>query len=452
MKKRNFSYSTKAVLVITLLLLLLNVVVGGLVAIQSRNTMRQVINERMLGVARTAGSMLDGDELAAIEKEDVGSEKHNEILDKLRAFSDNLEFKFIYVVRPVGDGKYIFIADPDEEEPAEFGSEIVDSPALRLAGEGEAAVDSIAVGDHWGTFYTAYSPIKTSDGKIGGIVGVDFEAEWYEKQLTKNTVYILFASLISLIIGGSMILLVTMKLKQKLDSINTETESISADISTLLDEINIEAGNLSGDSKSEPVSDETDGESGILKLSNDVKRIKADLEKYIDYVHVKAYTDGMTGVGNKTAYLELVQNINDRISEQGLRFSIAVFDVDWLKLVNDEHGHVMGDSLIKGTARCIKKVFDANNVFRIGGDEFIAVLMDFSEEDMKAAFDRLDEEIKRANAALPKGAKVPIAFSKGAATFDREKDKDFKSVFRRADKNLYVDKNEHHKNIDNKAD
>ncbi|MBR4910042.1 MAG: diguanylate cyclase [Clostridia bacterium] len=447
MKNSKFSYSTGAVLAITLLLLLLNIVVGGIVAIQSQNTMRQVINERMLGVAKTAGAMLDGDELASLKEEDVGGEKHNAILGKLRVFAENLDFKFIYVVRQAENGKFVFIADPDTEKPAEFGEEIVDSEALVSAGKGIEAVDSIAVSDEWGKYYTAYYPVKTSNGQIGGIIGVDFDAEWYEKQLTKNTVYILFASAISLIIGGSMIMLVTMKLKHKLDIINNETDLIYNDINTLLDEINVDSKNLVSDNKPvELPKSVTDDQGGIMRLADEVTIIKDALKKYIDVVHIKAYTDGMTGVGNKTAYLDLVQRINEGIPEGKEKFSIAVFDVDNLKIVNDEHGHVMGDNLINGTAKCIKNVFGAENVFRIGGDEFIAVLKDFSAKDMEEAFIRLDEEAKRANAALPEDAKVPIAFSKGAATFDPESDKSFKEVFRRADKVLYVDKNEHHKN------
>ena len=450
MEKKRFSYSTKAVLLITLLLLALNIIMGMIFAMQSRNAMRQIINEKMMGVAKTAGAMLNGDELADIKDSDIGSKRHNEILSKLKIFSDNFEFEYIYVVRPEDDGKFIFIADPDEEDPAEYGEPIVDSPALRAAGNGKAAVDRVSIGDEWGKFYTAYCPVMTADGEIGGIVGVDFDAEWYENQLTKNSAYIIFSSAFSLVIGGSMMMLVTMKLKQKLDRINEETESISADVTTLLDEINSESGYSPAVKEPEITNGKSEAESGIERLSSEVKVIKEDLRKYIDFVHVKAYTDGMTGVGNKTAYLELVRTINDELADGEINFSIAVFDVDGLKLVNDEFGHETGDDLINGTAACIKNVFGAENVYRIGGDEFIAVLRDYSSEDMERAFAKLDEEIKRINADYKAGKKVMIAFSRGYATFDSGLDKAFKNVFRRADKKLYEDKNEHHKSRDSK--
>lgn len=449
MRQRRFSYSTKTALLITAVLLVVNIAIGVFIAVQSRASIKKLIDERMLGVAKTASAMLDGDKLAAMKESDVGGEYHQEIIGRLTTFYGNFDFKYIYVVRKLPDGKYVFIVDADQKDPAQYGEEVVFTKALASAGAGNPAVDSVAASDKWGKFYTAYCPVMTSDNTVGGIVGIDFDAEWYESQLTKNSVYIIFACAISLIVGGAMVMLVTMHLKRKFDKLNEETESIASDISTLLDEINKESIYSATVSESKPSDDKTAELSGIEKLSAEVKIIKEDLRKYIEYVHVKAYTDGMTGVGNKTAYLDLVHSINDKISDGEIRFSIAVFDVDDLKLVNDEYGHEMGDNLINGTAECVKNVFGAENVFRIGGDEFIAVLKDYSKEDTARAFGLLEAEIKRANDALPKGAKVPVAFSRGAATFEPGRDKAFKEVFRRADKNLYQDKFEHHKIRDN---
>ena len=445
MKQKRFSYSTKAVLLITAVLLVVNIAIGVVIAVQSRTSIKKLINERMLGVAKTASAMLDGDKLAAMKESDVGGEYQQEILERLTAFYNNFDFRYIYIVRKAENGKYVFIADADPNDPAQYGEEIVFTKALASAGAGEPAVDNVAVSDKWGKFYTAYCPVMTSDNTVGGIVGIDFDAEWYESQLTKNSVYIIFASAISLIVGGAMVMLVTMRLKRKFDKLNEETESIASDIGTLLDEISKESIYSSNVSEAESSDDRTAELNGIEKLSAEVKMIKEDLRQYIDYVHIKAYTDGMTGVGNKTAYLDLVHSLNDKMPDGEIRFSIAVFDVDDLKLVNDEYGHEMGDNLINGTAECIKNVFGAENVFRIGGDEFIAVLKDFSKEDMARAFGLLEAEIKRVNDDLPKGAKVPVAFSRGYATFEPGRDKAFKEVFRRADKSLYQDKFEHHK-------
>ena len=448
MEEKKFSYTTKAAVLVMGLLLLVNIALGTVIAMQSRKSIRSVIDDSMLGVAKTAGGMLDGDELAALTEADEGGEKQQEIIDKLRVFSENFNFKYIYIVRPQGNGKYIFIVDPDEKEPAAFGEEIVHSAALESAGGGKAMVDQEAVADEWGKYYTAYCPIKTSTGEIGGIVGIDFDARQYEKKMLANTVYIIFVGVFSLLIGGVLILLVTVKLKEKIDRLNEETISIASDIGSLLNEIRDETGYSEEAPEamhlakaqtdlSEIIREE---DSGVEKLAVEVKTIKTTLKEYIDYVHAKAYIDGMTGVGNKTAYLELVRNINNRIKEDDIRFSIAVFDVNSLKTINDEYGHEEGDNLINGVARCIRKVFGRGNVYRIGGDEFIAVVENCTEDEMGAAFVKLEDRIRSVNAELPEDTKTAVSFAKGSATFKPGEDKAFKEVFRRADKELYIDK------------
>ncbi len=453
MEIKRFGHTTKAAVLFTVSLFAVNVIIGAVVVIQSRASVKSLINDSMLGIAKTAGAMLDGDELAALTAEDEGGEKQEAVEDKLRVFAENFDFKYIYAVRPSEGGKFIFIADADEKDPAPYGKEVVYSPALGSAGNGKADVDKFPVSDEWGKYYTAYCPVKTSDGRIGGIVGVDFDAEWYEKQMTKNAAYIIFISVFSLAVGGVMVLLVTVRLKNKFDRLNEETMSIASDIGALLDEIHGESDfpQISGESTAlsaaeVELSDKIKNESsGIEKLSLEVEEIKINLRQYINYVHVKAYTDGMTGVGNKTAYLELVHNLDNRIVKNDVRFSIAVFDIDALKCANDEYGHEEGDRMITGTANCLKRVFGKKNVFRIGGDEFIAVLEDFFENDMETAFVRLDNEIVRENKSMPEEAKVRVSFSKGAATFEPGRDKAFKEVFRRADKAMYINKDNYYK-------
>ena len=117
MKNKRFDYSTKAVFLITVFLLVINIAIGVFIAVRSRASIKMVINERMLGVAKTASAMLDGDKLSAMTKSDIGGEYQREILEKLTVFYDNFDFKYIYVVRKMRNGKYAFIVDPDPANP-----------------------------------------------------------------------------------------------------------------------------------------------------------------------------------------------------------------------------------------------------------------------------------------------------------------------------------------------
>lgn len=87
---------------------------------------------------------------------------------------------------------------------------------------------------------------------------------------------------------------------------------------------------------------------------------------------VKAETDALTGLLNRYSmekYLDEIERIG--IPEQ---FTIAMFDVNELKEVNDNIGHMAGDELLEGTAKCCCDIFgDYGKIFRIGGDEFLVI-------------------------------------------------------------------------------
>ncbi|MBR5746307.1 MAG: diguanylate cyclase [Clostridia bacterium] len=451
MKVKKFGFSAKAVLLITALLLAADIVLGVFLIYRARSSIRSVINERMLGVATTAAAMLDGDELAALTESDDGGEKQQAIIEQLGVFDKYLNFKYIYIVRARGDGKFVFIVDADPEKPADFGKVVVDSPALEKAGSGTAAVDDIAVDDEWGKYYTAFCPVFAKDGSIGGIVGVDFDASWYEDQIAVITVAILISGIFALLVGSGAVLLITGKLRQRFRKLNEDTASISADVASLIEDIRAERGYelidpemklLAGVEEELPPCD-TD-EEGIEKLSHDVKRIKVNLKHYINFIHSKAYTDVMTGIGNRSAYFNYIRDIDEEIKNTDLRFSVAVFDINGLKTANDDYGHDIGDAIIGAAADCIKKSFGENVVFRIGGDEFVAVLKDTPKEAVEETFKKLDSEIVLANEKLSQQTAMTLSLSKGAAEFIPGEDNTYKQVFKRADVDMYFNKNDYY--------
>ncbi len=58
--------------------------------------------------------------------------------------------------------------------------------------------------DEWGRFYSAYSPVFDSHGKVGGIVAVDFSAEWFDRQLAREMTTTLVMIVVSLVIGAGI--------------------------------------------------------------------------------------------------------------------------------------------------------------------------------------------------------------------------------------------------------
>ncbi|MBR3316575.1 MAG: diguanylate cyclase, partial [Atopobiaceae bacterium] len=142
---------------------------------------------RMLDISNTAAAMIDGDALKSVSPADEGTDKYESIMRTLRYFQDNIDLKYIYCIRDMGDGKFTFGLDPTVEDPGEFGSPIVYTDALYEASQGHPAADNVHYEDAWGAFYSAYSPVFDSEGKVAGIIAVDFSAEWYNQQLAEGT-------------------------------------------------------------------------------------------------------------------------------------------------------------------------------------------------------------------------------------------------------------------------
>lgn len=88
----------------------------------------------------------------------------------------------------------------------------------------------------------------------------------------------------------------------------------------------------------------------------------------------EAQIDLLTGIRNKNAYMLFEKELDKTMQESKDPFSVAVFDINDLKAVNDRLGHEEGDRLIKRVSKMICEVFKHSPVFRVGGDEFVAIL------------------------------------------------------------------------------
>ena len=182
----------------------------------------------------------------------------------------------------------------------------------------------------------------------------------------------------------------------------------------------------------------------IGNLAGSIRMMSKEIREYITYIHGQAYTDAMTGVGNKTAYLDIVRRLDKKISEKMADFVVAVFDVNGLKHVNDNLGHEYGDMLITDAAAALKSIFGAEYVYRIGGDEFIVVLENVTRQQMEEALGRFDEALASFNQENTR-YDVNLSVSKGAAGYEEGEDTEYKEVFKRADERMYQDKDAYYK-------
>ena len=150
----------------------------GAVILEARIPITQ---ERVKALAVEIAGEIDGDAMAALKPGDEGTPEYIAISDRLEAFrKENLGVIYVYTMRKAGDvAEYVVDADYDRAESAKIGDVYVpnESDVALLAGFTEPSVEPGFYLDDWGnrtaTVISGYAPVKSSDGTIVGLVGVD---------------------------------------------------------------------------------------------------------------------------------------------------------------------------------------------------------------------------------------------------------------------------------------
>jgi len=152
-------------------------------------------------------------------------------------------------------------------------------------------------------------------------------------------------------------------------------------------------------------------------------------------LRTEAENDALTGLPNRYC-LEHDMLKNDTSCES---IAVLMFDVNYLKRTNDTKGHLAGDNLIRTTASCIKECFGMdhkNNCYRIGGDEFVALLYNVDEEDVKRRLNKFKLVLVREDISVSVGYACSNDVTVGGCNF--------KKLMEEADKKMYEQKKRIH--------
>ena len=188
----------------------------------------------------------------------------------------------------------------------------------------------------------------------------------------------------------------------------------------------------------------TNDEVGIL--TGAFNKLISHLKGYIRNLNDLAYGDALTAVRNLGAFNLFLEDLKKDAGEgQELPpFAVCFFDCNDLKQINDQYGHDKGDLYLKSACATICRVFSHSPVFRIGGDEFAAILR-------RGAYNRRDELIAQFDqccfdlCAVGKEPWERIRVARGMAVYDPEKDRSVEDVVHRADSLMYENKREQKK-------
>ena len=174
-----------------------------------------------------------------------------------------------------------------------------------------------------------------------------------------------------------------------------------------------------------------------------VENVEAEVRKEREHLRVLnvekelARRDELTGIKNKTAFIELEKSIQENLEKgvDDMQFAIVVCDLNDLKKINDTMGHKAGDDYLVSSAKLLCDIFDHSPVFRIGGDEFAIFLSGADFALRKQLIDRL-HKITLENMGKHEGPVIAV----GMAEYDPAGDSDVNKIFDRADHVMYEDK------------
>ena len=157
-----------------------------------------------------------------------------------------------------------------------------------------------------------------------------------------------------------------------------------------------------------------------------------------------AYEDVMTGLGNRSKFEKFFDDADD-MEIEGRTVTLFMFDLNFLKKVNDEFGHKAGDQMIIGLAKCIEKNFSKiGTSYRLGGDEFAVIVVGHADHvlNMVEDFKKVVEDYNKYN-------EHKISAATGYSTRKyRHSDPDFYNrLYREADDAMYANKVRMHEEL-----
>ena len=165
----------------------------------------------------------------------------------------------------------------------------------------------------------------------------------------------------------------------------------------------------------------------------------SELEKVNDRLRSLSLSDGLTGLNNRRGFMILATGLLKFTRRAGYSLCLLYIDLDSLKYINDTFGHTAGDTAITHFARILTDTFrDSDVIGRMGGDEFVALLIDASEDDLAGMQARLQSNVDAHNLQAERGH--ALSFSLGVIRVDSISTISMEALLSQADAAMYKHK------------
>jgi diguanylate cyclase (GGDEF)-like protein len=168
----------------------------------------------------------------------------------------------------------------------------------------------------------------------------------------------------------------------------------------------------------------------LLRTQRELTRKNQELQRL-------SRTDVLTGLPNRREIDRILEAELKRSRRYGVPFAVAMGDIDFFKVVNDEHGHPVGDLVLQRVAHALREVVRETDCGgRFGGEEFLAVLGSNDDEGARIFADRWRRRVEELKIDLDSGESISVTISVGIASWKPEIES-VEPIIQQADVALY---------------
>jgi PAS domain S-box-containing protein len=197
--------------VLIILIILITSVTVYSISMETRQTLKEAVQGKLVAVASATASQIDGDTFAAIRPGDEGTTGYTRLRDQIRAVKESVpDIRYIYTLRKNGDS-VAFVVDADYGHTADavsIGVLYPEAEAELFQGFVAPTADNDFTTDQWGTVLSGFAPIRDHAGNVVGIVGVDMDSSVVNAELDYLNKVIYTIAILALVIAIAGILLI----------------------------------------------------------------------------------------------------------------------------------------------------------------------------------------------------------------------------------------------------
>ena len=419
---------------------------------QYNDHMRNLLNNTMYAI--------DVDDLAECIRTGVESEKYHELQHELDIRKDNTDLHYLYIIIPLNtdetDNIQNVIAAMSSEEYIETPEDFVELNSLTgdaySSQTAEKYLKAYETGELtyfdnktvFGHDYTAMMPLFDSDGNKIAALCVDIDMTRISNDLLTHSLLTIIVTLLA----GALISVLFMLWTKKnvIKPIEVLEQSVSDYLADGLDSedpdsLVLPMPDIHSDNEVESLAKKIVlmSEALCLTVNNTINTAQE-----LEYMSVIAHKDSLTQVGNKSAYKNYLEQLQQTVEEGGAAFAIVMADINRLKDINDTYGHEKGDIYIRTCCSILCGVYQHSPVFRVGGDEFIIVLTGQDYERRKELLGKAKEQLALSRRAPDVQPWTAASIALGMAVFSPETDTSAQQVVTRADRKMYANKKHIH--------